>query len=338
MFEFPSDIKKAIKSNYQREYNCIFIIVGLSTIIGIIFTVFSSFLLLSYLVSINARNLFIHSLENNFSTIFIPIALFLFFPIALINIQPIKYASSIKEKKNTSKHNILITLGIMEIVYIPLILLTILFHETNLKIILINLPIVITYFYLLVKIKDSIDMANYLFFTSTTYLLVPFCILIYNGGTSTITDIKFISIYLCLMLTGSGLGFFFVRNINKKQNPTYSFYLITSISILFLISINPLLEINFKENSLTMLGIRENTPKNYLIHKQFFYESNSSFKKNMKENDYYITCGRKLFENAETLVLEIENHTYQIPNKYINNEQNYENKNSQPNNASKCNS
>lgn len=265
MFEFPSDIKKAIKSNYQREYNCIFIIVGLSTIIGIIFTVFSSFLLLSYLVSINARNLFIHSLENNFSTIFIPIALFLFFSIALINIQPIKYASSIKEKKNTNKHDILITLGIMEIVYIPLILLTI------------------------------------LFFTSTTYLLVPFCILIYNGGTSTITDIKFISIYLCLMLTGSGLGFLFVRNINKKQKPTYSFYLITSISILFLISINPLLETNFKENSLTILEIRENTPRNYLIHKQFFYESNSSFKKNMKENDYYITCGRKLFENAKPL-------------------------------------
>ncbi|EFX92696.1 hypothetical protein HMPREF0027_0217 [Actinobacillus ureae ATCC 25976] len=164
MFEFPSDIKKAIKSNYQREYNCIFIIVGLSTIIGIIFTVFSSFLLLSYLVSINARNLFIHSLENNFSTIFIPIALFLFFSIALINIQPIKYASSIKEKKNTNKHDILITLGIMEIVYIPLILLTILFHETNLKTILINLPIVITYFYLLGKIKDSIDMANYFIF------------------------------------------------------------------------------------------------------------------------------------------------------------------------------
>ncbi|MEN2879017.1 hypothetical protein POEJIIAE_00406 [Mannheimia haemolytica] len=49
-------------------------------------------------------------------------------------------------------------------------------------------------------------------------------------------------------------------------------------------------------------------------------------------------CGKKLFENTETFVLEIENNKYQIPNKYINNIQNYENKNSQPNNASKCNS
>lgn len=53
---------------------------------------------------------------------------------------------------------------------------------------------------------------------------------------------------------------------------------------------------------------------------------------------YYMICGKKLFENTETFVLEIENNKYQIPNKYINNIQNYENKNSQPNNASKCNS
>ncbi|HDL3431923.1 TPA: hypothetical protein PW444_002574, partial [Mannheimia haemolytica] len=166
MFVFPADIKKSIKSNYQREYNFIFIIVGLSTIIGIILTILSSFLLLNYLVSIDARNLFINSLNSNFSTIFIPIALFLFFPIMLMNMQPIKYYLSL-EKTNTN--NKLMILGIIEIVYIPLVILTLFFQETNLKVILINLPIVGAYIYLLYELKKSIkiDIINYLFFTGT---------------------------------------------------------------------------------------------------------------------------------------------------------------------------
>ncbi|STY59908.1 Uncharacterised protein [Mannheimia haemolytica] len=105
MFVFPADIKKSIKSNYQREYNFIFIIVGLSTIIGIILTILSSFLLLNYLVSIDARNLFINSLNSNFSTIFIPIALFLFFPIMLMNMQPIKYYLSLEKNKYKQQVN-----------------------------------------------------------------------------------------------------------------------------------------------------------------------------------------------------------------------------------------
>lgn len=128
MFVFPADIKKSIKSNYQREYNFIFIIVGLSTIIGIILTILSSFLLLNYLVSIDARNLFINSLNSNFSTIFIPIALFLFFPIMLMNMQPIKYYLSL-EKTNTN--NKLMILGIIEIVYIPLVILTLFFQRNK---------------------------------------------------------------------------------------------------------------------------------------------------------------------------------------------------------------
>ncbi|HDZ3626364.1 TPA: hypothetical protein RSV72_002582, partial [Mannheimia haemolytica] len=218
MFVFPADIKKSIKSNYQREYNFIFIIVGLSTIIGIILTILSSFLLLNYLVSIDARNLFINSLNSNFSTIFIPIALFLFFPIMLMNMQPIKYYLSL-EKTNTN--NKLMILGIIEIVYIPLVILTLFFQETNLKVILINLPIVGAYIYLLYELKKSIkiDIINYLFFTGTTYLLVPFFIIIYNGGFSTITDIRFISLYLCFMLTGLGLSYIFIKTINETKKP-----------------------------------------------------------------------------------------------------------------------
>ncbi|HDL3137719.1 TPA: hypothetical protein RSV79_002511, partial [Mannheimia haemolytica] len=98
--------------------------------------------------------------------------------------------------------------------------------------------------------------------------------------------------------------------------------------------------------SLTILGIRENTQKNYMIHEDFFYKNNNKLhmdktKITLEKGDkvtYYMICGKKLFENTETFVLEIENNKYQIPNKYINNIQNYENKNSQPNNASKCNS
>lgn len=345
MFVFPADIKKSIKSNYQREYNFIFIIVGLSTIIGIILTILSSFLLLNYLVSIDARNLFINSLNSNFSTIFIPIALFLFFPIMLMNMQPIKYYLSL-EKTNTN--NKLMILGIIEIVYIPLVILTLFFQETNLKVILINLPIVGAYIYLLYELKKSIkiDIINYLFFTGTTYLLVPFFIIIYNGGFSTITDIRFISLYLYFMLTGLGLSYIFIKTINETKKPNCLFYIIISIVILFLISLNPLLNINFSENSLTILGIRENTQKNYMIHEDFFYKNNNKLhmdktKITLEKGDkvtYYMICGKKLFENTETFVLEIENNKYQIPNKYINNIQNYENKNSQPNNASKCNS
>ncbi len=77
------------------------------------------------------------------------------------------------------------------------------------------------------------------------------------------------------MLTGLGLSYIFIKTINETKKPNCLFYIIISIVILFLISLNPLLNINFSENSLTILGIRENTQKNYMIHEDFFYKNNN---------------------------------------------------------------
>ncbi|AWI50327.1 hypothetical protein AM202_05814 [Actinobacillus minor 202] len=304
-------------NDYLKEYNIINSTVGILAITAIITGILTNAFILKYLKEIDSSELFIESISNNFSAIFIPISIVIFYSLFLMNSLPIRSFFAVKRNNNYSKNRLYIEIiCLMEIIFIPLI--SIVLIKGGWELLIITLPIISTYFFLLHSIRQSIEFFPYFCFTISIFLISPIIIIIFDGDINNLTIEKMAFLYFIFM----GFSFFlnntYLLNIKKHKRAPVRFYLLSSVTIIFAVSTSPfeIFKIDIVRNSLRSIGIIDNNSKTYFIEKTFIQKSlkNTHSLTNTKPTNteqYKAYCGKIYWKsNTEVVFKQMNDNEY----------------------------
>lgn len=295
-------------NDYLKEYNIINSAVGLLAITTIITGILTNIFILKYLKEIDSSELFIESISNNFSAIFIPISIAIFFYLFLMNSLPIRSFLTVKRNKHYSKNKPYIEIiCLIEIIFIPLISIALM--EGGWKLLIITSPIILTYFFLLYSIKQSIEFFTYFSFTIFIFLISPIIIIIFYGGINNLTIEKMAFLYFIFMGFSFSLNRTYLLDMNKNKRYPACFYLLLSVTSIFFIYASPFesFKIDIVRDSLRTIGIIDNNSKTYFIEKEFIQKSLENthiltVTKPTKIESYKAYCG-KIYWKSNTKVV-----------------------------------
>lgn len=304
-------------NDYVKEYNIINSIVGILAIMAISTGVLTNAFILKYLKEINSSELFIESISNNFSAIFIPISIAIFYSLFLINSLPIRSYLAIKRNKNYSKNKHYIEIiCLIEIIFTPLISIALM--DGGWKLFIITSPIILTYFFLLYSIRQSIDFFEYICFTVSIFLISPFIIIIFYGNINNLTIEKMALLYSIFMGFSFFLNSIYLLDVKKHKRVPVWFYLLSSVTVIFFVYASPFesSEIDIVKNSLRSIGIIDNNSKTYFIEKTFIQKSLKNTHtitdtKLANIEQYKAYCGKVYWKsNTEVVFKRINDNEY----------------------------
>lgn len=346
-----SFINRKEKNTYTREYNLTHIIVGSIAILLSMASTVSSLMILGYLSKNESKNLFHEVMSQNFISIIIPIATFMFFIVMALIISIFRYEISIKDKKNLIPikkeckiKRKLITLHILELI-LPLLIIYeliplpreniiegIINHLTSLKITILFLLFLTYYLYILNSIKNKLDSCNYMLFAIYHTILFPVGILIYTGVVlepnkmhDSIDSIVWVTYFLFIMISIYS-NLYYLNHINKENKPSIFLYCLYYMLSVLMLSIPLSEKIDFTQNSLIALSIMDREDKPYLVNNYFVelhdlnketYEKREIKKDKENHEIFYIICAKQLFKTDKTSLIEINKRKVQIPNELI---------------------
>ncbi len=340
-------INRKEKNTYTREYNLIHIIVGSIAIFLSIASTVSSLMILGYLSKNESKNLFHEVIYQNFLSIIIPITIFMFFIIMALIISTVRYEMAIKKEFNIKSK--LITLHILELIHFLLIIPLLIkyeilplspninniiisfltfFKDAQNIIILLYVIIIIFHICILTSMKNEIKFCDYILFSSCYVILFPVGILIYTGVLLESKDISvliFLIIYILFIAISFFSNLYYINHINKENKPSIFLYCLFYILSVITLSMPFSNGIDFTQNSLVALSIRDRENKQYLVN-DYFVKLHDLKKENYKERKiekgkeneiFYIVCAKRLFKTDKTSLIETNKIKVQIPNELI---------------------